>query len=231
MDKRFASADAAVADVPDGATIMVGGFVGVGAAWDLIHALARRGAHGLTCIQTATRVELGPLIEARLVRKVITSFPAYASAGQISPFEEQFKRGEIEVELVPQGTLAERMRAAGAGIPAFYTATGVGTVVAEGKPTAWFDGREYLLERWLPADFALVGARRADRFGNLVYRRSGRNFNPAMAMAARVTIAEADAVVEPGAIDPDDVHTPAAFVQRVVLRSGAGRAGAGGQES
>ena len=231
MDKLFASADAAVADIPDGATVMVGGFVGVGAAWELIYALVRHGARDLTCIQTATRVELGPLIEARLVRKVITSFPAYASAGLITPFEEQYKRGEIEVELVPQGTLAERMRAAGAGIPAFYTATGVGTVVAEGKPTAWFEGREYLLERWLPADYALVGARVADRFGNLVYRRSGRNFNPAMAMAARITIAQATEVVEPGAIDPDDVHTPAAFVQRVVLCTRPTRGSAGGSGS
>jgi len=126
---------------------------------------------------------------------------------------------------VPQGTLAERMRAAGAGIPAFYTATGVGTVVAAGKPTAWFDGREYLLERWLPADFALIGALRADRFGNLVYRRSGRNFNHAMAAAARVTIAEVAEIVEPGQIDPDHVHTPAAYVQRVVLSTGSGRNG------
>lgn len=210
------SADAAVADVFDGATVMVGGFVGVGAPWGLIHALVRRGARNLTCVQTATRVEMGPLIAAGLVRRMITSFPAYASAGNISEFERQYKAGLIEVELVPQGTLAERIRAAGAGIPAFYTPTGVGTVVAEGKPTAWFDGREYLLERWLPADFALVHAHRADRFGNLVYRRSQRAFNGVMATAARVTIAEAGEVVAGGEIDPEDVHTPAAYVQRVV---------------
>ncbi|SRR5579871_3906206 len=227
MNKLVASADEAVADIPDGATVMVGGFVGVGAAWDLIYALVRHGARNLTCVQTATRIEMGPLIEAGLVAKMICSFPAYASAGRSSPFEERYKRGEIALELVPQGTLAERMRAAGAGIPAFYTPAGVGTIVAEGKPTAWFDGREYLLERWLPADFALIAARRADTFGNLAYHRSGRNFNHAMAAAARITIVEALEVVEPGAIDPDAVHTPAAYVQRVVLSSGAGRDGAG----
>jgi 3-oxoacid CoA-transferase A subunit len=226
MNKLVDRADEAVAEIGDGATIMVDGFVGVGAAWDLIHALARRGARGLTCIQTATRIEMAPLIEAGLVAKMITSFPAYASAGKISAFEAQYKRGEIALEMVPQGTLAERMRAAGAGIPAFYTATGVGTIVAEGKPSAWFDGREYLLERALPADFALIGARRADRFGNLVYRRSGNNFNGVMATAARVTIAEVTEIVEPGAIEPEQVHTPAAYVQRVVLSSGAGRDGA-----
>ncbi len=227
MNKLVASADEAVADIPDGATVMVGGFVGVGAAWDLIYALVRHGARNLTCIQTATRIEMEPLIEAGLVAKMICSFPAYASAGRISPFEERYKRGEIALELVPQGTLAERMRAAGAGIPAFFTPTGVGTIVAEGKPTAWFDGREYLLERWLPADFALIAARRADTFGNLVYHRSGRNFNHAMAAAARIAIVEAHEVVEPGTIDPDAVHTPAAYVQRVVQSSCAGRHGAG----
>lgn len=223
MDKVVESADAAVADVFDGATVMVGGFIGVGAAWDLIHALVRRGARNLTCVQTATRVEMGPLIAAGLVGKMITSFPAYASAGQVSEFERRYKAGEIALELVPQGTLAERIRAAGAGIPAFYTPTGVGTVVGEGKPTAVFDGREYLLERWLPADFALVHAHRADRFGNLVYRRGGRAFNGVMATAATVTIVEADEVVEPGALDPEQVHTPAAYVERVVLSSGKGR--------
>ena len=216
MDKRFADADAAIADVPDGATIMVGGFVGVGAPWDLIRALVRHGAGNLTCIQTATRVEMAPLVEAGLVARMVTSFPAYASAGHVTEFERRYKAGEIELELVPQGTLAERIRAAGAGIPAFYTPTGIGTIVAEGKPTALFDGREYLLERWLPADFAIVHCQRADRFGNLVYRRSGRAFNAVMAMAARVTIAEATEVTEPGGIDPEQVHTPAAFVQRVV---------------
>lgn len=223
LDKLVESADAAVADVFDGATVLVGGFVGVGAPWDLIHALVRRGARNLTCVQTATRVEMGPLIDAGLVGKMITSFPAYASAGHISEFERRYKAGEIALELVPQGTLAERLRAAGAGIPAFYTPTGVGTVVAEGKSTAVFDGREYLLERWLPADFALVHAHRADRFGNLVYRRSGRAFNGVMATAARVTIVEADEVVAPGEIDPEHVHTPAAFVARVVRCTGRGR--------
>jgi len=220
MDKLYPSADAAVADIPDGATIMIGGFVGVGAPWDLIFALVRHGARNLTCIQTATRVEMAPLIEAGLVRKMITSFPGYASADKTSAFEERYKAGEIELELVPQGTLAERIRAAGAGIPAFYTPTGVGTIVAEGKPTAWFDGREYLLERWLPADYALIRAYRADRLGNLVYRRSARNFNRVMATAARITIVQADEIVEPGAIDPDQVHTPAVYVHRIVQGSG-----------
>ncbi|MHB8574298.1 MAG: CoA transferase subunit A [Dehalococcoidia bacterium] len=216
MDKLVESADAAVADVFDGATVMVGGFVGVGAPWELIQALVRLGARNLTCVQTATRVEMAPLIQAGLVAKMITSFPAYASAGNISEFERRYKSGEIELELVPQGTLAERIRAAGAGIPAFYTPTGVGTLIAEGKETAWFDGREYLLERWLPADFALVHADRADRFGNLAYRRSQRAFNAVMATAATITVAEATRVVEAGAIDPEAVHTPAAFVRRIV---------------
>jgi 3-oxoadipate CoA-transferase, alpha subunit len=223
MDKRFDSADAAVADIHDGATIMVGGFVGVGAPWELIHALVRHGARNLTCVQTATRIEMAPLIEAGLVARMITSFPGYASAGQITAFERRYKAGEIELEIVPQGTLAERIRAGGAGIPAFYTPTGTGTIVAEGKPAAWFDGREYLLERWLKADFALIHAHRADSFGNLVYRRSGRAFNAVMATAATVTIAEADEVLEPGEIDPEAVHTPAAYVARVVRCTGGGR--------
>jgi 3-oxoacid CoA-transferase A subunit len=221
LDKLFASADAAVADIHDGASVMVGGFVGVGAPWDLIGALVRHGAKNLTCIQTATRVEMTPLIEAGLVSRMITSFPGYASAGKATAFEQRYKAGEITVEIVPQGTLAERIRAAGAGIPAFYTPAGAGTVVAEGKPSAWFDGREYLLERALHADFAIIGAEIADRYGNLVYRRSQRNFNRVMATAARVTIAEVAAVVEPGVIDPELVQTPAAYVQRVVLSSGA----------
>ncbi len=216
MNKVFESAAAAVEDVFDGATIMVGGFVGVGAPWELIHALVRHGARNLTCIQTATRIEMAPLIEAGLVSRMITSFPGYASVGQITAFERRYKAGEIELEVVPQGTLAERIRAGGAGIPAFYTPTGVGTIVAEGKQSAWFDGREYLLERWLKADFALVHAHRADRFGNLAYRRSGRAFNAVMATAATVTIAQASEIVEPGEIDPEDVHTPAAYVGRVV---------------
>jgi 3-oxoacid CoA-transferase A subunit len=221
MDKLWPSAEAAVADIPDGATVMVGGFVGVGAPWDLILALARHGAKNLICIQTATRVEMTPLIEAGLVSKMITSFPGYASAGKATAFEQRYKAGEIELEIVPQGTLAERIRAAGAGIPAFYTPTGVGTIVAEGKPTASFNGREYLLEHWLPADYAIIGAWRADRYGNLVYRRSQRNFNRVMATAARVTIVEVSEVVEVGAIDPEAVQTPAAYVQRVVQSGGA----------
>jgi 3-oxoacid CoA-transferase A subunit len=221
MNKLWSSAEAAVADIPDGATIMVGGFVGVGAPWDLVGALERQGTTRLTAIQTACNHEVRRLLELGRIARMITSFPVYASPNRRSSFEDRFLSGEIELELVPQGTLAERIRAGGAGIPAFYTPTGVGTVVAEGKPNATFDGREYLLERWLRADFALIRAHQADRLGNLAFIGTGRNFNMAMATAARVTIVEVDELVPAGALDPERIDTPAPYVQRIVVRGDA----------
>ena len=216
-DKLFPSADTAVADVPDGAVVLVGGFAGVGAPWSLIHALVRRGPRGITAVNTACLQELTPLLEAGLVRRVVTSWPVYNSPARRSVFEELYKAGTIELELVPQGTLAERLRAGGAGIPAFYTPAGVGTPLAADKTQADFDGRTYVLERALRGDVALVRARRADRYGNLVYHGTARNFNPVMATAAGLVVAEVDEVVEPGSLDPDTVVTPGLYVTRIVV--------------
>jgi 3-oxoadipate CoA-transferase, alpha subunit len=223
-DKVYPSADAAVADVPDGATVLVGGFAGVGVPWELVRALVRRGVRDLTAVNTACTAELEPLLAAGLVRKVITSWPVYNTRTKHSIFEELYRAGKIELELSPQGTLAERIRAGGAGIPAFYTPTGVGTPIAEGKPTATFDGREYLLERAIRGDVALVYARRADRAGNLVYHGSARNFNAVMAAAADLVIAEVDEIVEQGTLDPDAVVTPSIYVKRIVQRQPDARA-------
>ncbi|MGI8549527.1 MAG: CoA transferase subunit A [Dehalococcoidia bacterium] len=217
MNKLWPSADAAVADIKDGMSIMVGGFTGVGAPWSLLDALERQGALGLTAIQTACNHEVRRLLELGRIARMITSFPVYNNPSRRTAFEHRFLSGEIALELVPQGTLAERIRAGGAGIPAFYTATGVGTIVAEGKPHAVFDGREYVQERWLRADVALIHANRADRLGNLTYIGTGRNFNPMMATAARITIAEVDELVEPGMLDPERIDTPAPYVQRIVV--------------
>src|SRR5512142_1460145 len=206
MDKLVASSDAAVADIPDGATIMVSGFGLCGNPENLIAALHRKGAKNLTLISNncgTTDLGLGILLKARQIRKIVASY-----VGENKEFERQYLSGELEVELVPQGTLAERIRAGGAGIGGFYTATGVGTKVAEGKEARVLDGREYLLELPLRADFALVRAHRADTWGNLVYRMTTRNFQPMMCAAARIAIAEAPAVVAPGEIDPDAVMTP-----------------------
>ena len=218
MDKVAPSAAAAVADVPDGASLLFGGF-GVVQGWpnSLLLALRAHGARDLTLIFNTPGV--GPLsaqllAEAGLVRKVIASFAAYPT--RPTPIEEQIKAGKIELELVPQGTLAERVRAGGAGIPAFYTPTGAGTLVAEGKERRTFGGREYILERALAADYAFVRARRADRCGNLVYRRGARNLHPVFATGSRVTLAEVDEVVAPGEIDPECVVTPGIYVDRVV---------------
>jgi 3-oxoacid CoA-transferase subunit A len=218
MNKLVESADAAVADIPDGATIMVGGFGLCGNPENLIAALHRRGVRGLTVISNncgTTELGLGVLLRAKQIRKMIASY-----VGENKEFERQYLSGELEVELVPQGTLAERIRAGGAGIGGFYTATGVGTQVAEGKETRVLDGRAYLLELPLQADFALVRARRADSWGNLVYRKTTRNFQPMMAAAARITIAEAEELVAPGALDPDLVMTPSIYVKRVVRGAG-----------
>ena len=214
MDKLVASADAAVADIQDGATIMVSGFGLCGNPENLIAALHRKGVKDLVLVSNncgTTDLGLGVLLKARQIRKIVASY-----VGENKEFERQYLAGEIEVDLVPQGTLAERIRAGGAGIGGFYTATGVGTKVAEGKETRVIDGREYLLELPLRADFALVYAWKADRWGNLVYRKTTRNFAPMMCAAARTTIVEAQHVVPPGELDPDAVHTPGIYVKRVV---------------
>ena len=215
IDKVVASADAAVQDIPDGATLVVGGFGLCGIPENLIAALVRKGVRELTCVSNNAGVDdwgLGLLLGRRQVRKMISSY-----VGENGEFERQFLAGELEVEFVPQGTLAERMRAGGAGIPAFYTPAGYGTQVAEGKEVREFGGRPYVLERGILGDFALVAAWKADRLGNLVFRKTARNFNPMAATAGRVCIAEVEELVEAGGLDPDQVHTPGVFVHRVVV--------------
>ena len=214
MDKLVESADAAVADLRDGATLMVGGFGLCGNPENLIAAVHRKGVKDLTVISNncgTTDFGLGILLKARQIRKMVSSY-----VGENQEFERQALSGELEVELVPQGTLAERIRAGGAGIGGFYTATGVGTQVAEGKETRVIAGREYLLELPLHADFALVRAWKADGWGNLVFHETARNFNPTMATAAAITIAEAEQLVPAGGIDPDRVHLPSIYVTRLV---------------
>jgi 3-oxoacid CoA-transferase subunit A len=215
INKVVPSADAAVADVGDGATLVVGGFGLCGIPENLIGALVRRGVKDLTVVSNNCGVDdwgLGLMLRARQIRKMVSSY-----VGENAEFERQFLSGELEVELVPQGTLAERMRAGGAGIPGFFTPTGVGTLVAEGKETKVFDGREYVLERGIVGDFSLVAAWKADRLGNLMYRKAARNFNPMAATAGKVSIAEVEELVEVGQLDPESVHTPGVFVQRVVV--------------
>lgn len=216
MNKVYPSSAAAVADIPDGASVMIGGFGLAGLPENLLRALAEHGARGLTIISnTAGRGDLGVgrLFKGRQVRRFIGCFPV---PGQSQHFEEQFLRGEVEYECLPQGTFSERIRAGGAGIAAFYTPTGVGTILAEGKEHREFNGRPYILEHALTADYALIKGYRGDRWGNLVYRGTSRNFNVMMATAARVTIAEVEEVVELGALDPEAVVTPGIFVQRIV---------------
>jgi 3-oxoacid CoA-transferase subunit A len=215
IDKRVATALEAVSDIPDGAHLAVGGFGLCGIPEHLIAALARRGVKELTCYSNNAGVDdfgLGILLKNRQIRKMVSSY-----VGENAEFERQFLHGELEVELVPQGTLAERMRAGGAGIPAFFTPTGAGTKVAEGKETRMFRGRECVLEQGIFADFALVKAWKADRLGNLVYRKTARNFNPLAAACGKVCIAEVEEIVEVGALDPDHIHTPGIFVHRLVL--------------
>ncbi|TAM82973.1 MAG: CoA transferase subunit A [Acidobacteria bacterium] len=214
MNKVYTSADAAIADIPDGATIMAGGFGLCGIPENLIDALQRKGVRDLTVISNNAGISdfgLGKLLQTRQIRKLIGSY-----VGENRILEEQALSSEIDLELNPQGTLSERIRAGGAGIPAFYTPTGVGTVVAEGKETREFGGRRYVLERALTADFALVKAWKGDRWGNLVYRKTARNFNPMMATAARVTIAEVEELVELGELNPDCVITPGIYVRRII---------------
>ena len=214
MNKVLASAADAVARIPDGATIMMGGFGLCGIPENLIAALRARGTRNLTVISNNAGVDdfgIGLLLRARQVRKMISTY-----VGENKEFERQFLTGELEVELVPQGTFAERIRAGGAGIAGFFTPTGFGTLVAEGKETRVIDGTQYVLERPLKADFAFVKAWKGDTVGNLVYRRTARNFNPVMATAAAVTIAEVEHLVEAGEIDPDHVHTPGIFVKQIL---------------
>jgi 3-oxoacid CoA-transferase subunit A len=214
MNKVLANAEEAVALIPDGATIMMGGFGLCGIPENLIAALRARGTKGLTVISNNAGVDdfgIGVLLRSRQVRKMISTY-----VGENKEFERQFLSGELEVELVPQGTFSERIRAGGAGIAGFFTPTGYGTLVAEGKETRTIGGRPYVLETPLHADFALVKAWRGDRVGNLLYRKTARNFNPVMATAADVTIAEVEHLVEPGEIDPDHVVTPGIFVRHIL---------------
>ncbi len=216
IDKTISSPAEAVSCIDDGATVMIGGFGEVGSPIELIHALIDHGSKGLTAINNNTgngEVGLAALIANRQVEKMICSYPRSSHS---KVFPELYRAGEIELELVPQGTLAERIRAGGAGIPGFFTPTTVNTVLAEGKETRRFDGRTYVLEPWLKADFALVKCEIADRMGNLTYNKTARNFSPLMCMAAKTTIVQALRVVEPGAIDPEHVVTPGIFVDRVV---------------
>jgi 3-oxoacid CoA-transferase subunit A len=214
MNKLVASADEAVRDIPDGATLMSGGFGLCGNPENLITALHKEGVKGLTIISNncgTTELGLGILLAAKQVKKMVSSY-----VGENKEFERQFLSGELEVELNPQGTLAERIRAGGCGIGGFYTPTGVGTQIAQGKETRTIDGREYVLETPLKADFAIVRAWKADGWGNVVFRKTARNFSPLMCMAAKVTIVEAEQIVPVGELDPDQVHVPSIFVQRVV---------------
>ncbi|MBO0902425.1 3-oxoacid CoA-transferase subunit A [Jiella sonneratiae] len=216
MNKHYASAAEAVADICDGATVMIGGFGGSGAPIELIHALIDAGPKHLTVVNNNAgngHVGLAAMIEQGMVDKLICSFP---KSKDPTAFSERYLAGRIELELAPQGTLAERIRAGGAGIPAFYTPTAYGTELGEGKPVAEFDGRPYLQERWLKADYALIKAELGDPYGNLTYRLAARNFSPLMAMAAGQTIAQVGRLVDAGGIEPEAVVTPGIFVNRLV---------------
>ena len=213
MNKVVANADEAIRDIFDGASLMVGGFGLCGIPENLIRALQRQGVRNLTTISNNAGVDgfgMGLLLAAGQIRKHIGTY-----VGENKLLEEKILKGEIELELVPQGTFSERIRAGGAGIPAFFTPTGVGTVVAERKETREFDGRTYVMEHALKADFALVKAWKGDKWGNLVYRKTARNFNPMMASAGKITIAEVEELVEPGELDADLVHTPSVYVNRI----------------
>ncbi len=214
MDKTYESAAAAIADLADGSVVMSGGFGLCGNPENLITAIHEKGATGLTVISNNCGTDhegLGVLLQARQIRKMISSY-----VGENKEFERQFLSGELEVELCPQGTLAERIRAGGAGIPAFFTPTGYGTKVSEGKETREWNGKNCVLETALIADVAIVKAWKGDRHGNLVYRMTARNFNPMMATAGKITIAEVEELVEPGELDPDQIHTSGIFVQRII---------------
>ncbi len=213
IDKRVASADEAIKDIPNNATLMLGGFGLCGIPENCIAALLKKGTTGLTCISNNAGVDnfgIGFLLKSRQVKKMISSY-----VGENAEFERQLLSGELEVELIPQGTLAERIRAGGAGIPAFFTPAGVGTEVAEGKETRTFEGKTYLMEQWLRADFSIVKAWKGDTSGNLIYRGTARNFNPMMASAGTITIAEVEELVAVGELDPNNIHTPGIYVHRI----------------
>ncbi|MBC3861957.1 CoA transferase subunit A [Undibacterium jejuense] len=218
MNKVYPDAQTALADiVKDGQTIAVGGFGLCGIPEALIAALRDTGAKELTAISNNAGVDgfgLGQLLTTRQIKKMISSY-----VGENKEFERQYLAGELELEFTPQGTLAEKLRAGGAGIPAFFTKTGVGTIVADGKEIREFDGHQYVMERSLVSDVSLVKAWKADKAGNLVYRKTARNFNPNVAMAGKITVAEVEVLVEIGEIDPDEVHTPGIFVQRIVVNA------------
>ena len=218
QSKLYDSAESALKDIiQDGQTLAIGGFGLCGIPEALILALRDSGAKELTCISNNAGVDdfgLGLLLQTRQIKKMISSY-----VGENKEFERQFLGGELEVELTPQGTLEEKLRAGGAGIPAFYTATGVGTQVAEGKETREFEGRTYILEHSLTADVALVKAQKADKAGNLIFNKTARNFNPDCAMAGKITVAEVEEVVEIGELDADDIHLPGIFVQRLIVNS------------
>lgn len=217
-NKVYDSAQSALKDVvQDGHTLAVGGFGLCGIPEALITALKETGAKNLTCISNNAGVDgfgLGLLLETKQIKKMISSY-----VGENKEFERQYLNGELEVELTPQGTLAEKLRAGGAGIPAFYTATGVGTVIAEGKDEREFNGKSYILEESLTADVALVKAHKADKAGNLIFRKTAQNFNPVCAMAGKITIAEVEEIVEIGVLDPDEIHLPGIYVNRIVLNA------------
>ncbi len=214
MNKVYSNAKDAIADIEDGTTLMSGGFGLCGNPENLILALAEKGAKELTVISNNCGTDeygLGVLLQNRQIKKMVSSY-----VGENKNFEQQYLSGELEVELNPQGTLAERIRAGGSGIPAFFVRTGFGTLVAQGKETRVFDGKNYILEEALQAEFAFVKAWKGDSDGNLIFRSTARNFNPMMAMAAKITIAEVEELVEPGELDPDQIHTPGIFVQRII---------------
>jgi len=213
MNKVVRNASEAIADIQDNMTLMLGGFGLCGIPENCITALVNKGVKGLTCISNNAGVDdfgIGLMLQQKQVRKMIASY-----VGENAEFERQLLSGELEVELIPQGTLAERCRAGGAGIPAFYTPAGFGTEVAEGKEIRYFGDKPYLLEAWLKADFAIVKAWKGDTYGNLIYKGTARNFNPMMATAGKITIAEVEELVEPGTLDPNLIHTPGIFVQRI----------------
>jgi 3-oxoacid CoA-transferase A subunit len=213
INKVVKDADDAVKDIPDNATLMLGGFGLSGIPENCIAALLKKGVKGLTCISNNAGVDdfgIGLLLKTRQVKKMISSY-----VGENAEFERQLLSGELEVELIPQGTLAERCRAGGAGIPAFYTPAGFGTEVAEGKEVREFNNKKYLLEQWLRADFSIVKAWKGDTTGNLIYRGTARNFNPMMAAAGKITIAEVEELVPLGELDPNHIHTPGIYVQRI----------------
>jgi 3-oxoacid CoA-transferase subunit A len=218
MNKLYSNATLALQDiVQNGQTIAVGGFGLCGIPEALIEALKQTGVNGLTCISNNAGIDdfgLGKLLQTKQIKKMISSY-----VGENKEFERQYLNGELEVELTPQGTLAEKLRAGGAGIPAFFTQTGVGTLIAEGKEHREFDGKPYILENSLIADVALVKAYKADKAGNLIFRKTARNFNPECAMAGKFTVVEVEHVVEIGELDPDDIHLPGIYVNRIILNA------------